>query len=149
MTAGRPWPRAIVIHGLDDARAALEAGIRTGCDAITLLSAPDAACFMGAAWWRALVVAASALRPCLRREDLLDCGDAAGRAVEALRLGQRGLILSGGCPQRPAVLERAAPLGAIVLPSRPPALDLAEPGARRRLDSWLGAGVGAGAGAGG
>ncbi len=137
MSAGRISFPVIVIHGLDDARAVLDGACRAGCDAVTLLSAPDAACFMGAAWWRALVVAASAFEPGLRRDDLLDCGNAAGRAVEALRLGQRGLILSNACPQRPAVLERASPLGAIVLASRPPALDLAEPGAVRRLDTWL------------
>lgn len=137
MTAGRTSSPAVVIHGLDDARAALDAAARAGCDALTLLSAPDAACFMGAAWWRALLAAASAFAPGLRRNDLLDCGDAAGRAVEALRLGQRGLVLSATCPQRLAVLERAAPLGAVVLARRPPALDLAEPGAARRLQAWL------------
>ncbi len=137
MRSGRAFAPAIVIHGLDDARAALQAAGRAGCDAVTLLSAPDAACFMGAAWWRALIAAAAGLQPGLRREDVLDCGSAAGRAAEALRLGQRALVLAASCPQRAAVLERAAPLGAIVLPVRPPALDLAQPGARRRLDPWL------------
>ena len=138
MTAGRTSSPVIVIHGLDDARAALDAATGAGCDALTLLSAPDAACFLGAAWWRALVAAAAAFAPGLPRNDLLDCGDAAGRAVEALRLGQRGLVLSAACPQRLAVLERAAALGATVLADRPPALDLAEPGAARRLGAWLG-----------
>ncbi len=139
MTAGSPSSPVVVIHGLDDARVALQAALRTGCGAITLLSAPDAPCFMGAAWWRALVDAAAPLHPAVLRNDLLDCGNAAGRAAEAIRLGQRGLILSPACPQRTAVLERAGPLGAVVLDSRPTALDLAEPEARRRLDSWLGA----------
>ncbi len=138
MTAGRPAFPAIVIHGLDDARMALDAVLRAGGGGgVTLLSAPDAACFMGAAWWRAMIDAAAPLSPAVRRRDLLDCGDAAGRAAEALRLGQRGLILSLACPQHAAVLERADALGAIVLPSRPAALDLAAPDARRRLDRWL------------
>ncbi len=137
MTAVRSWSPAVVMHGPDDARLALDAAARAGCAAVTLLSAPDAACFMGAAWWRALVEAAVPLHPEVLRQDLLDCGNAAGRAMEALRLGQRGLILSPACPQRDAVRERADALGAIVLPSRPPALDLALPDARRRLDSWL------------
>ena len=138
MTAGRPAFPAIVIHGLDDARLALDAVLRAGGGGgVALLSAPDAACFMGAAWWRAMIDAAAPLNPTVRRRDLLDCGDAAGRAAEALRLGQRGLILSLGCLQHAAVLERADALGAIVLPSRPPALDLAAPDARRRLDRWL------------
>ncbi len=137
MTAGRPASPAIVIHGLDDARLALDAVLCAGGGGVTLLSAPYAACFMGAAWWRALVDAAASLSPAVRRRDLLDCGDAAGRAAEALRLGQRGLILSLACPQRVAVLERADALGTIVLPSRPTALDLAAPDARRRLDRWL------------
>ncbi len=137
MTVGRSWSPAVGMHESDDARLALEAAARAGCPAVTLLSAPDAACFMGAAWWRALVEAVATLHPQVPRQDLLDCGNAAGRAAEALRLGQRGLILSSACPQREAVRERADALGAVVLASRPPALDLALPDARRRLDSWL------------
>ena len=126
-----------MIHGLADARQALGAVLQAGRRHATLLSAPAAACYMGPAWWRALVAAASSEHPGLAVTDLLDCDDAAGRAVEALRLGQRQLILSASCPQRGAILERAAPLGALVHASRPVALDLADRDAGRRLAAWL------------
>jgi hypothetical protein len=68
--------------------------------------------------------------------DILDCADAPGRALEALRHGQRLLVL-----QAPAhfadIGERAARQGATVLASAPPSLDLAERGAERRLGDWL------------
>jgi hypothetical protein len=75
--------------------------------------------------------------------DILDCGDAPGRAAEALRLGQRRLVLQA---VPPAIFERvrlmAEAVGAMLLPSMPEALDLAGPGALRRLTAWLRAGEG-------
>lgn len=146
MSAARQGPPAVVIHGPDDIRLVLEAAGRIGQVAVTLVSAADAACFMGPAWWQALVGQAADLYPQIRRDDLLDCGNAAGRAMEALRSGGRGLILSLSCPQHAAVLERGLLLGATVLPARPAALDLAERGAARRLDSWLSGGEPPGSG---
>ena len=124
-------PPAVVVHGLGDARAAL----RTGRP-VTLLSGPGAASNAGCGWWRALV--AQALAEAGRdAPDVLDCADAPGRAVEALRAGCLRLVLDPCVPAFADVAARAAGLGAAVLPVRPPALDLAEPGARRRLDGWL------------
>ncbi len=140
-----PPPRAVVIHGHGHALAALQAAERSRRDAggaapvgLLLLSAPAAACFLGPGWWAALT---TALRPPMQAVgaiEMLDCGDAAGRAMEALRIGLRRLILSPDCPQHRAVLARAAALGATLAAHRPEALDLAEPRAERRLDSWLG-----------
>ena len=79
-----------------------------------------------------------ALRPEMATAiDLLDCGSSAGRAMEALRIGLRRLVLSPDCAQYAAVLARAAPLGAEVGESRPQALDMAERNAARRLPEWL------------
>jgi len=130
----------LVIHGIADARRALAAVRTAGGNGVTLLSAPAAACFMGPAWWRALVSLAAAEHPTIGITDLLDCGDAAGRALEALRLGQRQLVLAWSCRQRTTVLERAGPLGAIVHGDRPAALDLADRDAERRLRTWLASG---------
>lgn len=127
----------MVIHSLADARLALEIAQRDGLAAPLLLSAPDAACFMGAAWWLALVAAATQVHPA-KVLDLLDCGDAAGMAMQALRLGQKRLILDPACPQFEAVLQRATGVGASLRTTRPPALDLAAHGAGRRLAAWLG-----------
>jgi len=120
-------PPAVTIHGLEMARLALAPGLP-----VTLLSGPGAATYAGCGWWRAVVAMAGQTGP-----DVLDCGDAAGRALEALRAGCKWLVLDGGCPAFPRVAERAALHGACLLPSRPESLDLADHGASRRLRLWL------------
>lgn len=119
------FPPAVVVHGLRQARAALAPGLP-----VTLLSARGAASYAGCGWWRALMQAAGA------EFDILDCADAPGYAMAALRIGQRAIVLDPG-PAFAAVSAAAATLGAIVLAERPGALDLAEPGAERRLLAWL------------
>lgn len=119
------FPPAVVVHGLRQARAALAPGLP-----VTLLSARGAASYAGCGWWRALMQAAGA------EFDILDCADAPGYAMAALRIGQRAIVLDPG-PAFAAVSAAAATLGAIVLAERPVALDLAEPGAERRLLAWL------------
>ncbi|MBN9509014.1 MAG: hypothetical protein J0I21_07830 [Alphaproteobacteria bacterium] len=125
-------PPAVVVHGLADAQRALREG-----RPVTLLSAPGAAVFAGCLWWRELAAAARAAHPATPAFDVLDCGDAPGQAMAALRTGQRLLILDPACPASAAVRSAAATLGAIVLAGRPPALDLGDPRARRRLARWL------------
>lgn len=117
---------AFVIHGLAHARLALGRGLP-----VTLLSAPNAAAFAGCGWWRAVIAGAGPGVP-----DILDCGAAPGRALEALSVGCRILVLRP-CPAWESVAERATALGAELLQHRPPALDLAEPGAERRIAAWL------------
>ena len=135
-------PQAVVVHGLADARLALAVGWP-----VTLLSAPGAAGYAGCGWWRAMVEAARAEMPGISPEgapgriwapDVLDCLDQTGRAIEALRHGLRRLVLLPGAPARDDVVARAETLGALLLDVRPPALDLAQPGAARCLAAWLG-----------
>ncbi len=123
---------AVVVHGLDHVRAALRQGWP-----VTLLSAPGAAGFAGCLWWRGLIGQARSEFPAAVLDEVLDCGDAPGHAMAALRIGQLRLVLDPACPAFPAVTAAAATLGAMVLRSRPPALDLAHSGAARRLESWL------------
>ena len=120
-------PPAAVVHGLPHLRQALAPG-----RPVTLLSGPGAALYAGCGWWRALMAMGAGGHP-----DILDCGDAAGRALEALRAGCRLLVLDGALPSWPLVSARAAAYGGFLLPARPPALDLAQPGAHRRLERWL------------
>ncbi|HEY0421207.1 MAG TPA: hypothetical protein VGC80_16950 [Acetobacteraceae bacterium] len=127
-------PPAIIVHGLDDARAALRPGL-----AATLLSAPGAALYAGCLWWRAVVAAAAAEYPATPVVDLLDCADAPGQAMAALRAGCRALVLDPACPAYPRVHAAAAAMGAVVLPAAPEALDLADPGNLRRVEAWLAA----------
>ncbi len=101
---------------------------------VTLLSARGAASYAGCGWWRAVIRAAETDAP-----DLLDCADSPGRALEALSIGCRGLVLEP-CSAWDSVAERAVAAGATLLRERPPALDLAMPGAPRRIEAWLGIG---------
>ncbi len=130
MIRGAP---AVMIHGLADARLALAPGLP-----VTLVSAPGAALDAGAGWWTALLAAVRADHPGRTFEDILDCGDAPGRAAEALRAGQRDLVLD---PVAADSYERvrlmAVALGAVLRPCMPEALDLSRPGASRRLQDWL------------
>lgn len=127
-----PYP-SVTVHGLEQAILALEPG-----RPVALLSAPDAALFGGCGWWHALVIAARAAHPNTPTCDILDCGDAPGRAVEALRIGCRTLILDPSCPAFATVSSLAATTGATLLSDRPTTLDLAARGAARRLSAWLG-----------
>ena len=124
---------AVMIHSLADARSALARGLP-----VTLVSARGAALYAGAGWWVALMAAARAECPDRRFDDILDCGDAPGRAAEALRAGQRCLVLAAVSP---AIYERvrlmAEEVGAELRPAMPEALDLAVRGAHRRLADWL------------
>ena len=119
-------PPAIIVHGLVDIKAALAPG-----RPVTLLSAPGAALYAGGAWWAALLRAARFTGPAL-----LDCADAPGRAWEGLALGLPGIVLLP-CPAWDQIAEYAATRNALLLPAAPPALDMAQPGAARRVEAWL------------
>jgi hypothetical protein len=121
------YPPAVIIHGLADARLALS--MRRP---VTLLSAPAAALYAGCLWWQSLIAAAETDQPAF-----LDCADAPGRAVEALKLGLRGVILTCEPELFAAVTGIAQAQGAVLLATAPPALDLAARNAERRLDAWL------------
>ncbi|NKC34372.1 hypothetical protein HEQ75_26210, partial [Roseomonas sp. BU-1] len=74
--------------------------------------------------------------------DALCCAGAAGDALAALRAGCRILVLDAACPGFAAVQGAAAASGALLLPARPPALDLAglqlgRAQARAKLAEWL------------
>ncbi len=121
-------PPAMIVHNLAQAQLALAAG-----RPVTLLSAPNAAAYAGCLWWAALLAAAGHDGPAL-----LDCGAAPGRALEALRLGLRGIVLACPAPAFALVQELAAAQNAMLLATAPPALDLGTRGAELRLAAWLG-----------
>jgi hypothetical protein len=123
---------AVIVHGLADARAALAPGLP-----VTLLSAPGAAGFAGCIWWQQLVTTASRQHPGTQAMDILDCADASGLAMGALREGVCRLVLWPNAPAWNAVAAIAARQAGFVLPQPPPALDLKGRNAIRRLHSWL------------
>jgi hypothetical protein len=114
--------RAVIVHGAHDAGLARAPG-----RPVTLLSAPGAALYAGCLWWLGIA----------GPDGILDCADAPGLALGALRSGVTRLVLWPDAPGWHAVAEIAARQGGFVLPQAPPALDLAEPGAIRRLPAWL------------
>lgn len=128
------YPPAVIVHGLADACAALAPG-----RPVTLLSAPGAGAFAGCLWWREMVALARARHPGTVCLAILDCAAAPGRAMEALRLGVQIVVLAKDCPAFATVAAIASAHGARLLGEAPPALDLADPAARRRLAAWLGA----------
>ncbi|MBN9561185.1 MAG: hypothetical protein J0H14_10730 [Alphaproteobacteria bacterium] len=123
---------AVVVHGLGDALETLAVG-----RPVTLLSARGAALYAGCLWWREMVTRARAAHPAVPALDILDCADAPGRALAAIRAGQRILVLAPAVPGFPAVAAIAAAHGLILLTERPPAIDLAGPGGVRGLPAWL------------
>jgi hypothetical protein len=106
---------------LVDERGAALAAVAAGMP-VTLLSPPGAAATIGPLWWRALVDAAAA-QATAPIADILDCGNAPGYAMAALRCGCRALVLAPG-PAFASVSAAAATLGAAVLAERPPAMTM-------------------------
>ena len=94
----------IVVHHLEQARAALRAAAEAGC-AIELRSAPGAAGYAGVGYLKALGDQAG-------QELWIDCGDDAGLVMAALRTGCRRIIFSGGDEARRRLGDMAGRLGA-------------------------------------
>ncbi len=131
----------VLVHSAEEASAALRLA---GGRPLLLLSAEDAAGFLGPRGWRALVAEAATRVPGAPLSDLLCCGDAPGHALAALREGCRALVLQGVSPAYGAVAAAAAECGATLLPVRPAALDLRRldlrrPAAAAILAQWLAA----------
>lgn len=123
---------AVIVHGVADAKAALAPGLP-----VTLLSAPGAALFAGCLWWREIVAAARTAHPETEVTDIWDCADASGMAMGALRSGVCRLVLWPDAPGWAGVAAIAERQGGFVLVRAPPALDMAQRNAIRRLRAWL------------
>ena len=111
-----------IVHDLAQARAALAAAeADTG---IVLASAPGAAGYLGAGYWRALEDRLRAEFPAAGFLGLLDCGESAGDALAALRAGVKAVRLSGPAEAVARVSAIAAEQGALVIPETGLACDL-------------------------
>jgi hypothetical protein len=133
-------PRTVVIHSLDHARRALAAAAAAGV-AVRLQSAPGAAAYSGAAWFQEVVRTASSAHPDVAVEAVLDCGDAAGLALAALRQGIPVVRFSGRRRVRENIAAIALRHGAVLDSARRAVLDLGRVAdADARLAAWLGDG---------
>lgn len=125
-------PRAVIVHGLDHARAALAAAAEQGV-AVALFSPPAAAASHGPLWFARLDAAmrSEARPPALF---VLDCAAAPGHALAALRHGLRDISLEAP----PDVIARLALMGLRVHPRPARALDLLDdPDPLSACRAWL------------
>jgi hypothetical protein len=139
--AGLSFARAVIpairIRSLADARVALGAA-RALERPVVLASAPAAAGHAGALWWAELVAAARAEFPEVEFSAVLDCGDAAGDVMGAIRCGVGRVSFAGRADVAAKLRAMAEAAGARLLDAPPPALDLrglADPDAAARV--WL------------
>jgi len=135
--------RGILVHSLDDARAALRAASLLGVP-VTLHSAPGAAGYGGVAWFERLIAAAVAEFPTVTASAVLDCGDAAGHVMAAIRwLAEPGrtrlsLYFSGDADTAGRLADMCRKAGVALLIDVAPGLDMR--GARDPVEAcreWL------------
>lgn len=109
--------------------------------AITLMSAPDAVSSLGPAWFRDIVRSLERVYPGVDMETVLDCGDAAGYALAALRAGVKTIRFSGRPSTTKKIEDIAGTYGARLVkhPSR-----ILDPRQEREpaaaLRNWIGNG---------
>lgn len=132
-------PPAVTVHAAAEAALALSLAGERG---VLLLSAPGAAGFLGPAWFLGIVAAARETVPGVLHKPVLDCADAPGQALAALRAGLRELVLDSACPAFSQVAAAAEEVGGRLRTRRPASLDLGlldvtRAGARARLAAWL------------
>ena len=129
--------RAIIVHGLEDARAALAAAAELGVP-VTLRSAPGAAAYLGAQIFRQIIETARAEYPGVDAVGVLDCGEDAGFALAALRNGVERVRVDLPAETRARVADIARQHGAALDDDPVSALDLLDcdtPAERCR--TWL------------
>ena len=86
--------RAVTIHDLAHARAALAAAAELGVS-VELWSAPGAAAYAGAGWFDAILRSAGNQTPAAVFIGVLDCDDRADLVQAALRQGLRHVCFRG------------------------------------------------------
>ena len=118
-------PRSVVVHGIAHARAAVSAAAMLDVS-VRLRSAPGAAVYAGAAWFEELVALVRTDFPEVTIEGSLDCADAPGYALAALRRGSRLIRFRGSRSAATKIAAIARSYGACLDDDDRPALDLAD-----------------------
>ncbi len=129
--------KAVIVHSLADARAALIAAAELGVP-VTLASAPGASAYAGPGWFQEVAAQAAAEVPQADCQAVIDCGERPGDVLLALRLGLKRVRFTG----KKAVAEKLTAIAeqrsATLITGRLQALDLrgtADPYAACR--DWL------------
>jgi hypothetical protein len=115
----------IIIHSAGHARAALSVADEMGVG-VTLLSAPGAAAYLGAAVFRDMVAAAREEYPEVEVTAVLDCGDDPGLALGAMRHGIGAVSISNIPEIRAKLRDIANRRGVLVYEEDGPVLDLVD-----------------------
>jgi len=131
--------RPIIVHDLDDARAAVAAAAELGLASLTLRSALDAARYLGATVYRDIVRAAERAHPGVAVTAVFDCGADPGLALGALRHGLKVIRIDAAPEVRGRIADIAAQSGArLDEAADAPALDLLDAEDRgAALRAWL------------
>jgi len=129
--------RPIIVHSLEDARAAVAVAVELGLP-VTLRSAPGAAAYLGAQVFRDMIAEAAASHPGLDVTVVFDCGSDPGLALGALRHGLKVIRLDAPPETLKNVADIARQTGARLEKNGPAALDLLEAGdPEAQVRTWL------------
>lgn len=129
--------RAVIVHSLEQAKAAVAAAAELGRP-VTLLSAEGAAGTVGALWFRELVIQARAEHPDVEISAILDCADQPGRVLGALRHGLKHLRFTGKKSTAATLQAMAEHYDAEIITRKIPALDLLDrPAPLEACRAWL------------
>lgn len=130
-------PYAIVIHDIDDVRAAMAAAQELD-KPVVLLSAPGAVAYLGATVFRDMVADAAKDHPLARYQAVLDCGDEPGLAMGAMRHGVSSVCVHVLPEVEAKLAENAEKRGCSVHHRDGPELDLAGmTNAKAACMAWL------------
>ncbi|MBM3537503.1 MAG: hypothetical protein FJX55_06675 [Alphaproteobacteria bacterium] len=122
-------PGPILVHSLDHAHAALAAAAALSVP-VTLASAPGAAGYAGPAWFGEVIAAARHDHPSVEVTAVLDCGDAPGHVMAAVRWAMKAggepfvLRFTGDPARDKALSEIASAAGLRLIRDLEPSLDL-------------------------
>ncbi len=131
-------PRSVIVHGIAHARAAAAAAAALDV-AVRIRSAPGAAAYGGAGWFLEMIDIVRAEYPNARIEASLDCADAPGYAMAALRRGAVMIRFRGTRAAGEKVAQLADAHGAVLDKSRAAPLDLSGIGdPEAACHGWLG-----------
>lgn len=131
--------RPIIVHDIDDARAAVAVAAELGLASLTLRSAPGAARYLGATVYRDIVRAAGRDHPGVAVTAIFDCGADPGLALGALRHGLKVIRIDAAGEVRARIADIAAQSGARLDDAGAmPALDLLDADDRTAaVRAWL------------
>lgn len=115
--------RCVIVHGIAHARAAAAAAAALGVP-VRIRSAPGAGVYGGAGWFLEMIDIVRAEYPDAEIEASLDCADAPGHAMAALRRGAKLIRISGARRTRQKIADLAAAHGAALDTARAKPLDL-------------------------